>query len=280
VPELPEVETLCRQLRPEIVGAEIVATRVIDSKLGGIRGLKGRTVKGVTRYGKALEMELEGGGSLVLHLRMTGRLLWHKGNGMLPWNNRKGMLPWHNGNGMLPHTRLVISFPHGKISLIDPRRFATATVHRKGNCISLGSDPFNGFDPSHLWTIAQQCTLPVKSFLMDQRRIAGIGNIYACEILYQARMDPWRRINGLSPDDWAAIGQAAQEILTRAIACRGTSVSDWRDLFGNAGEHQNYLLVYGREGTGCYRCGGRIERRKLSGRGTYYCPTCQNHEGG
>jgi formamidopyrimidine-DNA glycosylase len=166
------------------------------------------------------------------------------------------------------------------LSLIDPRRFATVSIKRTGDCISLGSDPLEGVDPSHLWEIAQECAIPIKSFLMDQRRIAGIGNIYACEILHQARLDPWKRSDGLSHAEWVKLGTAAQEILTRATACRGTSVSDWRDLFGTEGEHQNYLLVYGREDTACYRCGGRIQRRKLNGRGTYFCPRCQNGKGG
>lgn len=262
MPELPEVETLCRQLRPVIVGTEIVETRVIDPKLGVIEGLQGREIRRVTRYGKALEMELGGDLSLLFHFRMTGRLLWQ------------------NGNGLLPHTRLVISFSHGRISLIDPRRFATVTVHEKGTCTSLGNDPLDDFNPTHLWAIAQQCTLPIKSFLMDQRRLAGIGNIYACEILHHAQVDPWRRADSLSYKEWEGIGEAAGKILTRAIACRGTSVSDWRDLFGKEGEHQHYLVVYNREGAACSRCGGMIQRRKLSGRGTYYCPACQSGEGG
>jgi formamidopyrimidine-DNA glycosylase len=262
MPELPEVEALCRQLRHVIVDSEIEEIRILDPKLGAIEGLAGKTIRGIRRHGKTLSIELEGNLALVLHLRMTGRLLWH------------------NGKGLKPHTRLVISFPRGRISLIDPRRFATVTINQTGDRISLGNDPLDGLDPSHLWEIAQRCTIPIKSFLMDQRRIAGIGNIYACEILHQARLDPWRRTDGLSRDEWAELEAATKKILTRAIACRGTSVSDWRDLFGKEGEHQNYLSVYGREDTACYRCGGRIQRRKLNGRGTYFCPTCQNGEGG
>ena len=262
MPELPEVETLCRQLGPVIVGAEIAETHIIDQRLGAIEGLEGKRVSGVRRHGKALAIVLEGDLSLVLHFRMTGRLLWH------------------NENGLMPHTRLIISFPHGRISLIDPRRFATVTVHQNGDCISSGRDPLDAFDPAHLWKIAQQSTTPIKSFLMDQRRIAGIGNIYACEILHRARLDPWRRVNAHSHAAWVAIGEATKEILQRAIACRGTSVSDWRDLFGKEGEHQHYLAVYGREDAACLRCGGRVERQKLNGRGTYYCPACQKGEGG
>jgi formamidopyrimidine-DNA glycosylase len=262
MPELPEVETLCRQLRKVIVGAEICKTRTIDPKLGIIRGLKGKQVCTIHRHGKALAIELERNLSLLFHLRMTGRLLWHK------------------GNGLLPHTRLVIFFPQGSLFLIDPRRFATVTVHKQENGLPVGKDPLDDFNPAHLWDIAQQSTLTIKSFLMDQRRIAGIGNIYACEILHQARMDPWRRVNSLSQEEWQGIGEAAETILKRAIACRGTSVSDWRDLFGKEGGHQEYLLVYAREGAECYTCGGAIKRQKLGGRGTYYCPTCQICEGG
>jgi formamidopyrimidine-DNA glycosylase len=262
MPELAEVETLCRQLRPVIVGAQIVNTRIIDPKLGTIEGLEGKIVRGVRRHGKTLAIELEEDLTFVLHLRMTGRLLWH------------------NGSGLQPHTRLVISFSPGRISLIDPRRFATATVCQMADRLSLGSDPLDAFDPSHLWKMAQQCAIPIKSFLMDQRRIAGIGNIYACEILHQARLDPWRKANSLSRDEWVAVGATAQEILHKAIANRGTSISDWRDLFGKKGKHQDRLLVYGREDKGCRSCGGKIQRRKLNGRGTYFCPGCQEGEGG
>ncbi|MBN1255291.1 MAG: bifunctional DNA-formamidopyrimidine glycosylase/DNA-(apurinic or apyrimidinic site) lyase [Deltaproteobacteria bacterium] len=263
MPELPEVETLCRQLRQVIIGATITKTRIIDAKLGTLKGIAGKTVSGINRHGKALAIELAENHSLVLHFRMTGRLLWQ-----------------HNGDGLPPHTRLVISSHHGRLSLIDPRRFATVTVHKKRTDIPLGSDPLDDGNASHLGEMAQHSTLPIKSFLMDQRRIRGIGNIYACEILHQARMDPWRRVNTLSPDEWHEIAETTQQILTRAISCRGTSVSDWRDLFGKEGEYQGHLRVYSREGAACYRCGEEIKRKKLSGRGTYYCPTCQQCEGG
>lgn len=262
MPELPEVETLCRQLRQVIVGAEISKISTIDPKLGTIKGLTGKQVYAIHRHGKALAIQLERNLSLLFHLRMTGRLLWH------------------NGNGLLPHTRLVISFPQGRLFLIDVRRFATVTICREGNDFPIGKDSLDDFNPDHLWQTAQQSTLPIKSFLMDQRRIAGIGNIYACEILHQARINPWRMADSLFPEEWEGIGEAAKRILRRAIASRGTSVSDWRDLFGKEGKNQRYLLVYAREGAGCYTCGGEIKRQKLSGRGTYYCPTCQICEGG
>lgn len=262
MPELPEVETLCRQLRQIVIGAVISYLDPIDPKLGTIGGIDGKEVCAINRHGKALAMDVEGNRTLLFCLRMTGRLLWAQ------------------GNGLMPHVRLVIAFPQGKLFLIDPRRFATVRVHRQGEGLSLGSDPLGDMHPSHLWDMAQRSTLPVKSFLMDQRRIAGIGNIYACEILHGARIDPWQRVDTLSHEAWGAIGKVARKILTRAIACRGTSISDWRDLFGQEGDHKAYLRVYGREGATCYSCQGKINRRKLNGRGTYYCPTCQHCEGG
>jgi len=262
MPELPEIETLCRQLRRVIVGAEISQAHTIDQKLGTIERIEGKQVCAIHRHGKALSIELEGNLSILFHLRMTGRLLWQ------------------STNSLLPHTRLVISFPQGRLLLIDVRRFATVTVRKQGNSLPIGKDSLEDFNPPHLWDIAQYSTLPIKSFLMDQHRIAGIGNIYACEILHQARIDPWRRASSLSHENWQGIGKAVGKILKRAIAGRGTSISDWRDLFGNKGEHQEHLLVYAREGAACYICKETIHRRKLAGRGTYYCPTCQNCEGG
>jgi formamidopyrimidine-DNA glycosylase len=262
LPELPEIETVCRQLRSLILGAEIRRTRILDHKLAGVHGIAGKKVEDVTRRGKAVVMTLTGGGVVTVHLRMTGRFLWCE------------------GKGVPPHTRLVISFAPGRILLIDPRRFATVTVSKRLPAVTLGRDLLNNGNPSHLWLLAQKSKAPIKAFLMDQRRIAGIGNIYACEILHRAGMNPWRRSHTLSRDAWIAIVAAAKKILQHAITCRGTSVSDWRDLFGAAGKNQDHLMVYGREGEACYRCGGRIERRKLSGRGTYYCPVCQNEKGG
>ena len=139
----------------------------------------------------------------------------------------------------------------------------------------MGSDPLGHLNTADLWQIAQGGRLCVKSFIMDQRYLAGIGNIYACEILYQTKISPWRSANDLTIDQWELIGETTRSILEKAIACRGTTISDWRDLFGREGEYQNYLQVYGREGGKCPRCGGEIQRRKINGRGTYFCPTCQ-----
>jgi formamidopyrimidine-DNA glycosylase len=258
MPELPEVETLYRQLKPVILGEEILGMEIIDSRLGTIDGLAGKRITSVARLGKALEIRLDRGIALILHLRMTGRLQWQSGQRELP-----------------PHTRFVMTFAAGRLLCIDPRRFATLTLQDSGISKTSVSDPLRRRSFLQLKEIAKSKKLPVKSFLMDQRIITGIGNIYACEILHEASVSPWRQTCNVSRSEWDKIATVTKDILNRAIACRGTTVSDWRDLFGKKGEYQHELKVYDREGRSCLRCHGSIRRLRLSGRGTYFCPSCQ-----
>ncbi len=258
MPELPEVETLSRQLQKVVAGKKIKEFKVLDQKLGEIAGLVGKKVLCPCRRGKGLQIPLNDGRVIGLHLRMTGRLLWREGEAEL-----------------LPHTRLRIGFSRGQLDLIDPRRFATLKVQEEG-AAPLAEPASGDHLPSPLlWEKGRNRNLPIKSFLMDQRFITGIGNIYACEILFAARLDPRRKTKELSLTDWQKLGRLAKTILTRAIACRGTSVSDWYDLFGQKGEYQYCLQVYGKEGLPCPCCGAAIERFRLGGRGTYMCPVCQ-----
>jgi len=258
MPELPEVETLCRQLRRVIQDKEIISVEILDHRLGTVDGLTGRKITAVTRQGKAVEIKLDDDARLLLHLRMTGKMQWQRASRELP-----------------PHTRFIISFSHGNLLCIDTRRFATLVITTDGHAQALVKDPLLDFRTEELHKIARAKKLPVKSFLMDQRWIAGIGNIYACEILHEVSINPSRRVNEVSLREWRKIERATKEILEKAIICRGTTVSDWRDLYGRKGEYQHELKVYGREGLPCIRCHGVIERLRLSGRGTYFCPTCQ-----
>lgn len=276
MPELPEVETLCRQLKEILPGGRILSLHILDPLLGRCDGrrLAGCTVEAVHRRGKSLCMEIgrgvqssdqsaEGdlpvkGCVLEIHLRMTGRLLWRAAEETLP-----------------SHTRLVITFSTGMLLLIDPRRFATFRARPDSVVPPPLLDPLGGLPVRLLRQIAATRRLPVKSFLMDQRCIAGIGNIYACEILHHACLDPRRPTCSLSTQEWRKLARAAAVILPRAVTCRGTSISDWRDLFGVRGGNQEHLEVYSREGKPCRRCGGMVERIKMSGRGTWFCPICQ-----
>jgi formamidopyrimidine-DNA glycosylase len=260
MPELPEVETLCRQLNAVLPGEEILQIEIFDSRLGKIEGLVGRRIEAVTRRGKYIQIQMSGSVTVALHLRMSGRLLYLAANGLPP---------------LLSHRRLAFYFPSGTLFLIDPRRFATFTVQRQGITPALPDDPMAGLPVRRLRELARRRRLPVKSFLMDQRLIAGIGNIYACEILFAAGVDPCRPASSLTTVEWRKVSKAAAAILRRAVACRGTTVSDWRDLYGCRGTNQDHLEVYSRQGAPCRHCGGSITRIIQSGRGTWFCPLCQ-----
>ncbi len=283
MPELPEVETLCRQLKTILPGEEILRIEVLDARLGKIEGLVGRRVEAVKRRGKFLQICISGGLTAELHLRMSGRLFWRKGGVPLFSRVRRSKTGEPlNGSGRIgsgppfvAYSRLVIAFPAGRLILIDPRRFATFTVQPVESTPALVEDPLGGLSARRLREIARTRRLPVKSFLMDQRLIAGIGNIYACEILFAAGIDPRRPSCGLSPVEWRKVAKMSVAILERAVACRGTTVSDWRDLFGCSGTNQDHLAVYGRHGEICRRCGGKIERITQGGRGTWFCTSCQ-----
>jgi formamidopyrimidine-DNA glycosylase len=259
VPELPEVETLCRQLKQVMSGKIITEIRILDPKLGQLENLAGRTLNAPYRTGKGLNLPLDNGKVLRLHLRMTGRLLWQKDQPPLE----------------LAYTRFVITFSHGRLALIDPRRFATLALADDTPTPKASFDPLKKFSPRLLWSSVQSKRLPIKSFLLDQRAVSGIGNIYACEILHRASINPWRPTSNLSLTEWRRLTKQAKAILLEAIDCRGTSVSDWRDLFGRQGEYQHSLKVYGQAGETCSRCGGTVTRLKLGGRGTFFCPGCQ-----
>jgi len=258
MPELPEIETLRRQLPRVLEGERIIRVEVFDPKIGPLPGLRGRTVKAVRRRGKAIWIDLDGGLSLRLHLRMSGRLLWRRRQAERP-----------------AHERFRLCFRAGELLCLDPRRFATAEV-RRTEAESFGvPDALRMENALGLAKAARERRLPVKTFLMDQRIIAGIGNIYACEILYEAAVDPCKAAGCVSLQEWRTIAQAMARVLKIAVRCRGTSISDWRDLHGEKGEFQNHRQVYDRKGQACRRCGGAVRRIALGGRGTYFCPSCQ-----
>ncbi|MBN2439522.1 MAG: hypothetical protein JXL20_13090 [Deltaproteobacteria bacterium] len=286
MPELPEVETLCRQLNTVLPGERILRIEVLDPRLentgqrgegsailfpgslpdgsgpGKIAGLVGRRVAAVTRRGKSIHIQMDGGLTAALHLRMSGRLLY-----------RTADVP--RSSDFFPYSRLVIGFSSGTLVLIDPRRFATFALQPEGINPALPDDPIAGLPARRLEEIARTRRRPVKSFLMDQKLIAGIGNIYACEILFAAGIDPRRPACSLKKAEWRKVAKTAAAILQRAVAFRGTTLSDWRDLFGCSGTNQDHLDVYSRQGAPCRRCGGIIERISQGGRGTWLCPVCQ-----
>lgn len=212
----------------------------------------------VERHGKRLKIVLDGDIEVLFHLRMTGRLYWSADNELQP-----------------PHLRFVMTFSSGRLFLIDPRRFATVSVRARENQCLAGRDAWMRWDPAVLEDASRGRKRPVKSFLMDQDVIAGIGNIYACEILFRAGIHPCRKACDVSQAQWSRIAESMTAVLSEAVSCRGTTFSDWRDLFGNKGEYQNRVHVYGRKDQACRHCGSTIQRTAIGGRGTFFCPHCQ-----
>ncbi len=257
MPELPEVETLCRQLGKTIAGKTLLKTQSLDGKLYAFSELEQHKVKSLSRRGKNLLWSFDDGRVLSVHLRMTGRLLWQKENGEPP-----------------KYTRFIMTFPRGRIFFIDPRRFMTLSWERTfpAQC---GPEPLPHLAPSYLSDRGKRRKGPIKFFLLDQAIIAGIGNIYVSEILYLAGIAPMRSTCSLDVKDWENLSSALNSVLNKAVRCRGTSISDWRDFYGQKGTFQNEVHVYGRDGLPCPRCGTVIERCSLGGRGTYLCPGCQ-----
>ena len=256
MPELPEVETLCRQLHQKAAGAKILRTAIYDEKLTGQESIRGCVIQDVRRCGKTIHMVLNDGRSVLIHLRMTGRLFWR------------------HQETKEPHTRWRMTTDFGNIDLIDPRRFATVKIEKTW-AERDNKDILLTFSMKAFLEKQAKRKVSVKTLLMDPKAIAGIGNIYACEILHRAGISPFRQALSISEDEWVRIFRYAKRILKKGIENRGTSISDWRDLYGCSGENQKLLNVYGQEGKTCHTCGSIIERVRQSGRSTYYCPLCQ-----
>jgi formamidopyrimidine-DNA glycosylase len=256
MPEMPEVETLCRQLRNKICQKKITGCRMDDAKLPAMKNLEGKEVIAVERRGKTICLSLDDESFIKIHLRMSGRLLWVE----------EAIKP--------KYVRWTLRFSDGKILLIDPRRFATVNL-QKANRESLKNDLMTGFDEKRFLESQAKRKVNIKTLMMDPKAMAGIGNIYACEILHRSKISPFRKADALTPSEWRCLFKNAKIIMKEAIEKRGTSISDWRDLYGRKGEYQDELQVYGREAMPCRICGENIVRVKQGSRSTYYCPCCQ-----
>jgi formamidopyrimidine-DNA glycosylase len=263
MPELPEVETFVRGLTPAI-GRTIASAEVFDAKLAvSADELTGARIERIRRRGKYIGIDLGDGRSLVIHLRMSGRL-------RLECRECE-----------TKYTRMILRLDDGRcIYFVDPRRLGTADVREAGFELSLGLEPLDaGFTVAALAGLASQSRAPIKQLLLDQRKVAGIGNIYAAEALWRARIDPRRSANALSKAEVGRLHKAIIGVLGEAIAQLGTtigsSVSDYHPTAAETGSFQNRLAVYGREGEPCERCGEGIERVIQAGRSTCFCPACQ-----
>lgn len=271
MPELPEVETIVRDLRPELVGQRIrrveAGTRPLRRPWDPVWGqdLVGRRILSVRRRGKWILLDLDRGLRLGIHLGMTGQLFHKPANEPLP-----------------DHTHLVFSLDRGvQLRFRDIRRFGCAVlfedqdeVDRFFQAARMGPEPFD-LD-SRYWcgclAATRRC---LKAVLLDQQVVAGVGNIYADESLFQARLNPARSGREVSGAEADRLRRAIVTVLNRAIERRGSSIRDYVGGSGLQGEYQNEFRVYGRTGEPCPRCRGPIECMRLAGRSTHWCPRCQ-----
>ncbi|GAC1656436.1 MAG: DNA-formamidopyrimidine glycosylase [Vulcanimicrobiaceae bacterium] len=270
MPELPEVETIARGLAKSIVGRTISAVRVTLKKIAVApartnfaKTLAGERIEQVSRRGKYVVTKLSSGRLLVTSLRMTGRLIVQP----------------DRSNDPVPYTHVALEFTDfSRLCFSEVRQFGRMRLVAAGERWdeALGLEPLSAdFTPEAFIGMLSGRPTPVKVFLLDQRRIAGVGNIYACEALWEARIRPDRPAKALSKPAVRRLHRALRGVLERAIEMRGTSVDDYVDAEGLRGGFQNKLSVYGREGKQCLRCGKKIVRTLLGGRGTWWCRNCQ-----
>lgn len=288
MPELPEVETVVRELRPGLQGETFVAHRVFDDRLAHLRGLsfEGARVDEVFRIAKYIVLRLRTTSKteqfLAIHLRMSGRLFWlprAKRNKEATADFLHARIPFVHEVTLKPqHIRFNLRGKKGDLIFVDPRRFGTVEV--LDDILPLangGLDPVSSeFSLAGLKSLLQGSKQPLKSWLLRQDRLVGIGNIYASEILYRAQILPERAAGSLSNIETVKLFRATREILELAIQNCGTTISDFQVPSGNKGSFQNFLAVYEREAEPCKRCRSEIQRIVQAGRSTYYCSKCQS----
>jgi formamidopyrimidine-DNA glycosylase len=271
MPELPEVETIRRQLAPHLTGRTIAQAEILDPRWtrpdppAEIEGsLRGASVERLDRAGKYLIWVLSDERYLLMHLRMTGTLLF-------------------DPPAAPTHTRVLLSLDDGhRLVYVDPRRFGTGHLLHGASArdayldARLGIEPLTPeFTPEHLRALGRGRAAPIKAFVLDQKRIAGVGNIYADEALFRAGLHPLRPAGRLTGPDWARLRDGIEDALSAGIEAKGASIDDFRHIDGARGSFQDRFLVHRRAGLPCPRCGTTIRKIVVGGRGTYVCERCQ-----
>ncbi len=277
MPELPEVETVRRRLAPLLEGRVLEHVEIADPRLTRpydpfetARELEGERVREVDRRGKYLIVRFESGRALLIHLRMTGSLR-HATKGTLPDD---------------PHRRAVVRLDdESDVAYRDVRRFGTWLLLEPSEVDSyletkVGPEPLGrAYRATHLAARLAGRRAPIKAALLDQRTVAGVGNIYADEALWRAAIHPLTPAAELTPDEVKAAHTAIRSVLNTGIRRQGSTLRDYQLPDGSSGTAQDRFKVYGREGSPCARCGTPIDKIRVAGRGTWYCPSCQVYRG-
>jgi formamidopyrimidine-DNA glycosylase len=274
VPELPETETIARDLDRAISGVRIVDVRVLKpdvlretTPVAFVARLNGAAIVRVWRRAKLVVLELSTSDRIVVQPRFTGALLIDVGE--LPEREQKySTIQWLLDDGRTLHYRDIRRL--GTVTLMDAERFADYTS-------DLGVEPLDpSFTADHLSVLLRGSRQAIKKVLMDQRALAGVGNIYANEALWRVGIDPSRSADRVTADEASALRDAIVNVLTESIRHRGTSFRDYRDANGSKGGFLDYLAVYGRAGEACLRCGSKlIDTHAIDGRTTVLCARCQ-----
>jgi formamidopyrimidine-DNA glycosylase len=273
MPELPEVETVRAWLEPKLVGRRLDRVEIHDTRLTRpfdpaevAAELQGEQVAALDRRGKYLVVRFESGRVLLIHLRMTGQLLHANGSPAVDEAHRRAVVRLDDGSDVIYR---------------DVRRFGTWLLVEPGELdayldVRVGREPLApDFTAKRLSEALAGRRAPVKAALLDQRRLAGVGNIYADEALWRARIHPLRPAGELSHDDVRALHRGIRAALNVGIARQGATLSTYRTPDGSRGRMQNEFKVYGRLDEPCARCGTPIEKIRAAGRGTWFCPQCQ-----
>lgn len=301
MPELPEVQTVVNDLNRKIIGRKIVGVWFdwpkmlkdpLDQQKNKIahkhikifeKAIKGKKILQVKRRAKNILIYLSGGLMLLIHQKMTGHFLVGKwqinGKRIIPLEPKEAVVDPYNS-----YIHLIFYLDNGKmLALSDLRKFAKVIFGEVGQIENLselkrlGPEPLDQkFKFQEFKEIIKKERRKIKQVLMDQKVISGIGNIYSDDILWQAKVHPFKPANKLSEKDLKRIWIAMKNILKKALKLRGTSVSDFRDTSGKKGGYGEARLVYQREGEKCSRCGTIIKRVKIGGRSAHYCPKCQS----
>lgn len=265
MPELPEVETIVRELRQQVMGKTIARVSVhwersIQGQAAEFkRRLVGMAISAISRRGKFIGFELHDGTFFTIHLRMTGKLVQK-----LDAAGQK-------------HVRVEFGFQDGSaLYFVDARKFGRLRLWpcQSQSCPNLGPEPLN---PASVLSVLSGLNTrrSVKTVLLDQTVLAGVGNIYADEALYAAGIHPLTPAARLSAGQRRKLSRSVPKVLRQAIRRRGTTLRDYRTLAGRSGENQEYLQVYGRAGQPCFTCGAPIEKIRIAGRSSHFCPCCQ-----
>jgi len=280
VPELPEVETIVRQLAPDIGNKRIKTIELLDPRFEDLEtsAIDGARIVAVERLGKQIVISFARDsailGAIAIHLRMSGRLIW------IPEQKTKATsAPEFLRAASLKqeHCRARLQLEGGSLCFFDTRRFGTIKISdTRETFLPRGLDPFaKEFTAERFGELLSNSQQAVKVWLLRQDKLVGIGNIYACEILYAARVNPFLSVAKLSPKQIGLVHASTLSILNAAIENCGTTFSDFQDSHGELGSYQEFLKVYNRENEDCVGGCGEITRVSQQGRSTYYCSTCQ-----